>query len=148
MDERIDHPPFQDESTREEHDARLHDGPIPDHVKAPAVDVRGLTKRFGTLIANDSVDFELHGGEVHALEIGRCLEDLHEARNATALALDRQLVAFEGEGGEMHRVGQQLRHLLKHRNGGEPFTPGLVDAVCRGDERPVHAGPGRCGLPR
>jgi simple sugar transport system ATP-binding protein len=33
----------------------------------PSVAVRGLTKRFGKLVANENVDFELYPGEVHAL---------------------------------------------------------------------------------
>ncbi len=33
----------------------------------PSVAVRGLTKRFGSLVANNKVDFELYPGEVHAL---------------------------------------------------------------------------------
>ncbi|MGB0871742.1 MAG: ABC transporter ATP-binding protein [Solirubrobacterales bacterium] len=74
MDARIDHPEStestrtqQNDAAARQHEEALHSGPIPDHVNAPAVDVRGLTKRFGSLVANDSVDFELHGGEVHAL---------------------------------------------------------------------------------
>src|SRR3954469_551616 len=33
----------------------------------PALELRGITKRFGSVTANDAVDFELKKGEIHAL---------------------------------------------------------------------------------
>ena len=34
---------------------------------APALELRRITKRFGSLVANDAIDFELRRGEIHAL---------------------------------------------------------------------------------
>src|ERR1700755_1299431 len=34
---------------------------------APALELRGITKRFGSLVANNAIDFELKRGEIHAL---------------------------------------------------------------------------------
>ncbi len=33
----------------------------------PALELRGITKRFGRLVANDAIDFELRRGEIHTL---------------------------------------------------------------------------------
>src|SRR5680860_1715005 len=33
----------------------------------PALELRGITKRFGSLVANNAIDFECRRGEIHAL---------------------------------------------------------------------------------
>ena len=39
----------------------------PSTAPAPAIAMRGITKRFGPVIANDRVEFEAAWGQVHAL---------------------------------------------------------------------------------
>jgi general nucleoside transport system ATP-binding protein len=39
----------------------------PDGIGQTALELRGITKRFGPVVANDRVDFDLRNGEVHAL---------------------------------------------------------------------------------
>ena len=43
------------------------EGPGPDGVRTPAIELRGITKRFPGVVANDGVTFSVLPGEIHAL---------------------------------------------------------------------------------
>ena len=36
-------------------------------VRAPALEMRGITKRYPGVVANDSIDLDVRPGEIHAL---------------------------------------------------------------------------------
>jgi ABC-type sugar transport system ATPase subunit len=48
-------------------DAVVSDALVPDAGRAPALSVRGATKRFGAVLALDSLDLDVHPGEVVAI---------------------------------------------------------------------------------
>ena len=39
----------------------------PENVRAPALEMRGITKRYPGVVANDSIDLDVRPGEIHAL---------------------------------------------------------------------------------
>jgi simple sugar transport system ATP-binding protein len=69
-------------------------------VTEPLLTVRGFTKRFGEVLANDGVDFEVTPGEVHAL-IGE-----NGAGKSTLLKLVYGV--YKPDAGEMHVAGQPV----------------------------------------
>lgn len=47
--------------------AQRADGRRPEEDRAPLVTARGLTKRYGTIVAADGVDLEVNHGEIVAI---------------------------------------------------------------------------------
>ena len=45
---------------------------------APALELRGITKRFGPLVANNAIDFELKRGELPRARFVRSIEESPE----------------------------------------------------------------------
>src|SRR5262245_24940805 len=48
----------------------MTESPIPpaeEHITAPALGMRGITKRYPGVVANDHIDLDVHPGEIHAL---------------------------------------------------------------------------------
>ena len=109
---------------------------------APAVAMRGITKRFPGVLANDAVDFEAAVGEVHALlgengagksTLSNILTGLYQP-DAGSIEL----------WGEPTRFAAPARRARGRRLDGAPALP-AGRAVHRGRERPARRreGPGR-----
>ena len=41
--------------------------PVDEHVRAPGLEMRGITKRYPGVVANDQIDLQVRPGEIHAL---------------------------------------------------------------------------------
>ena len=67
---------------------------------APALELRGISKRFGDLVANDAIDFDVRSGEVHAL-LGE-----NGAGKTTAMRIAYGLT--HPDGGQLLIDGRQL----------------------------------------
>jgi general nucleoside transport system ATP-binding protein len=117
-----------------EHDRRGAEG-APPH---PAVSMRGITKRFPGVVANDGVDFEAAAGEVHAL-LGE--------NGAGKSTLSNILTGlYRPDAGEIHLDGRQVHFdaprdaleagifmVHQHFRLVEPFT--VAENIVLGDHR-------------
>ena len=106
----------------------------------PAVSLRGITKRFPGVVANDGVDFEAAEGEVHALlgENGAGKSTLSSILTGLYRP-DEGEIRIYGEPVELHRAARRARRRDLH---GAPALPARAD-VHRRRERPARRPPRR-----
>ncbi len=112
---------------------------------APAVELDGITKRFGDVVANDGVDFALERGEIHALvgengagktTLMSVLYGLYEPDEGTVAvdgrprSFDSPRDAIDAGVGMIHQHFQLVDTMTVVQNvvlGHEPTDRGLVD---------------------
>ena len=117
-----------------------HLDPVAAAAGSPAVTMRGITKRFPGVVANDAVDFEARVGEVHALlgengagksTLSNILTGLYRA-DAGDLEVYGKRVAFQSPRDALD-AGVCMVH--QHFRLVEPFT--VAENVVLGDHRDV-----------
>ncbi|MEV7528731.1 ABC transporter ATP-binding protein [Agrococcus sediminis] len=90
-------------------------------VEHPTLELRGITKRFGALVANDHIDLEVRAGEIHCLlgengagksTLMNVLYGLYHAEEGEIL-LDGAPQRFAGPGDAMHAgIGMVHQHFM------------------------------------